>query len=75
MRSQIKISERFSLNVYQDVFIAKTVFDKLSKKDEEISMKGYIQKIVMDKFGFLMFSEKQVNIFRLNFLCTFFVAW
>ncbi len=70
MRSQIKISERFSLNVYQDVFIAKTVFDKLSKKDEEISMKGYIQKIVMDKFGFLMFSEKQVNILRLNFLCT-----
>ena len=62
MRSQIKISERFSINVYQDVFIAKTVFDKLSKKDEEISMKGYIQKIVMDKFGFLMFSEKQVNI-------------
>ncbi len=51
------------------MFIAKTIFDKLSKTDQDISMKGYIQKIVMDKFGFLMFCEKQVSIFyRLKIL-------
>ena len=61
-------SKRCSKDVVQDVEITKRVIDAIhtsSKNEEEIIIKGLIQEIRLVKFGYLMYTEKQVKFFFL----------
>lgn len=51
---------RCSRIVFQDIEIAKNIYDSITKHDEDLSIKGFIQEIRLYKFGFLTYCEKQV---------------
>jgi hypothetical protein len=68
IKSELKNANRLSSNIFEDVQSAKTVFDIIYCNDTE-TFKGYIQEIKMDRFGMLLYSEKQVIFFfKLTFL-------
>jgi hypothetical protein len=54
--------ERFSSNIFEDTETAKNVFDNIYPPDDNTVVKGYIQDIHMNKYGMLMYSEKQVSL-------------
>lgn len=52
---------RCSTKIFEDVEIAKMIFDnKFISPGEDIIIKGLIQEIRLHKFGYLMYTEKQV---------------
>jgi hypothetical protein len=53
---------RCSRNIFEDVEIAKRIFDNMFiSANEVLVIRGLIQEIRLYKFGYLMYSEKQVN--------------
>jgi hypothetical protein len=61
IKSEFRNAERYSSNVFEDVDRAKMIYDNLFiSQNESIIIKGFIQEIKMNKFGFLLYTEKQV---------------
>ena len=55
-------SEGCSSKIFEDVEIAKTILDnKFISSTENAVIKGLIQEIRLHKFGYLLYTEKQVN--------------
>ncbi len=65
IKSEQRNAGRFSSDVIKDAEITKNVLDRLCKNKDSI-ITGYIQEIRLNKFGILMFSEKQVTINSYN---------
>ncbi len=65
IKSQYINADRFSANIFEDVAIAKNVFDNLYVTSKDTVIKGFIQEIRMNKFGILFYTEKQVKSFFL----------
>ena len=59
IKSEQRNAGRFPSDVIKDAEITKNVLDRLKIKDSIIT--GYIQEIRLNKFGILMFSEKQAT--------------
>jgi hypothetical protein len=59
IKNELKNSNRLSSNIFEDVQSAKTVFDNVDRSTAVI--KGFIQDIKMNRFGMLLYSEKQVT--------------
>ena len=60
IKSSFKNSTKLSSNVLDDTRTAKSIFDNLNA---DTVIKGYIQVIKSDPFGFLTLSEIQVRKF------------
>ena len=65
IKSNFKNSDKFSSNVFEDVRIAKNIFDNSEKRD---FLNGYIQIIKSHPFGFSLLCENQVK-FILILMC------
>ncbi len=53
---------RCSTKIFEDVQIAKMYYDhQFVPNREDIIIKSFIQEIRLYKFGYLLYSEKQVN--------------
>lgn len=59
IKSELKNATRLSSNILEDTRSAKFVFDNISKEKND-AIKGYIQTIKSDPYGFLLYSDKQV---------------
>jgi hypothetical protein len=70
IKSEQRNAGRFSSDVMKDAEITKNVLDRLCKNKDSI-ITGYIQEIRLNKFGILMFSEKQVTINSNNLIDVF----
>lgn len=54
---------RGSTKVFEDVEIARLFFEnKYIDPTQDIYIRGFIQEIRLHKFGYLMYTEKQVKI-------------
>jgi hypothetical protein len=62
IKSELCNAERLSTNIFEDAQTAKNIFDNIYHDDKKSLIKGYIQEIRMDKFGMLLYCQKQVNI-------------
>ena len=62
IKHELKNANRLSSNIFIDAQSAKTVFDNLYHDKLDTPIKGYIQDIRLNKFGMLLYSDKQVNI-------------
>ena len=67
IKYEVKHENKISSDILIDVKSAKTIFDKLTQKNDASSpIKGFIQEIKMEKFGFLLYSAKQVSLLHLK---------
>ena len=67
LKSQYRHAERFSSDIFVDIAAAKNFFDYFNNGSQSTIIQGYIQDIRMNKFGILLYCEKQVNIWVINF--------
>ena len=58
IKTELKNAAKISSNVFEDVRTAKHIFDNM---DTKCIIKGFIQVIKSDPFGFLCFCENQVR--------------
>lgn len=61
MKSNYIHKERISTDIFVDSECAKIMWDSRCLYENEKSIKGFIQEIMQNPFGFVLFSDIQVN--------------
>jgi hypothetical protein len=65
IKNEFRNATRCSRKVFEDVEIAKRIYDHIFlSQEEDIIIKGLIQEIRLFKFGFLLYCEKQVIFYK-----------
>jgi hypothetical protein len=62
MRSEFHHRFKISSDVFIDAIATKTIFDEIAYKTSG-KIKGYLGTIGLDPYGFLLFSEFQVQCY------------
>ena len=74
IKYQYQHKDKLSNDIYKDIELAKNFFISLAIPPSSMNgLKGYIQEIVHDPFGFLLISDMQViKIFQAMKMTIFF---
>ena len=60
--------DRMSNDIFQDARVAKSIMTDLVGDENNKDIKGYIQELSMDPFGFLLISDLQVSEILVDYM-------